>query len=191
MCADRPMLFRPEMVRALLDGRKSQTRRPALRPHKLYGLAATAAMRIKVGDLIWVKEQFIPEYAAFGGYRDVAYRADQTGETKGAGWKVYLPRKFSRLTLVVTGVKIERLQDMSAKDAAAEGIEQYDGLWRDYGYREPDPARGWLPWARDSYRSLYEAIHGKGAWDANPDVVAITFTVHKANIDAFKTRAAA
>lgn len=103
---------------------------------------------------------------------------------------IHMPRWASRLTLIVTGVKVERLQDISEEDAIAEGVERnIDG---NYGVR--GPLGGWLgntfATAREAFSYLWMSLHGAAAWEANPWVVAPTFHVVKANIDAQEARAA-
>jgi hypothetical protein len=99
--------------------------------------------------------------------------------TDGIGNKVpsiHMPRWASRLTLHVTNVRVQRLQEISEEDAVAEGcraghvIDDISGI-----------AEGW--WARTEFRELWNSLHGPDAWDANPWVVAISFTVERANID--------
>ena len=105
---------------------------------------------------------------------------------------IHLPRWLSRLTLIVTGVKVERLQDISATDAEAEGVvwESADppfyyvpGIFPHsrtaVGIEEP----GSSPHAVRSYAKLWEEINGAGSWDENPWVAGISFRVIKANID--------
>lgn len=89
----------------------------------------------------------------------------------------YMPRHASRTTLEITGIRAERLQDISEADAIAEGIERVNQLgilhptgWRDYSRNTAgvmDPVQ--------SYRTLWESINGPGSWDANPWVWVITF----------------
>ncbi|MEY9098848.1 hypothetical protein ABIA24_001757 [Sinorhizobium fredii] len=97
---------------------------------------------------------------------------------------IFLPRWASRLTLPVGQVRIERLQDISEEDAIAEGIARNPhgngDQWLDYP--AGSSAAGWLD-PRQSYRSLWQHINGPAPWDANPWVVAYTFTVVKQNID--------
>lgn len=88
-----------------------------------------------------------------------------------------MPRKYSRITLEITAVRVERLQEISASDAKLEGIEgQFeDGPWRNYqrdGY--------WFPEGKDtapvrSYLTLWESINGPGSWEANPWVWVVEF----------------
>jgi hypothetical protein len=105
-----------------------------------------------------------------------------------------MPRWASRLTLTVTDVRVERLQDCSEADAEAEGVERVDyqgaQAWKSYetypdGSRHPHSS---VPnrLARISYRELWNSINGAGAWEQNPWVVALTFTVEQRNIDAGK-----
>jgi hypothetical protein len=98
-----------------------------------------------------------------------------------------MPKWASRLTLLVTDVRIERLQDISEADAIAEGIEHSKDQpgdvspgWRNYC----DPRwRYSLPTPGGSYATLWDSINGPGAWDANPWVVAISFEVKRGNIN--------
>lgn len=107
----------------------------------------------------------------------------------------FMPRWASRLTLTVTDVRVERLQDISEADAKAEGIERAPyGNWKCYG-ATPKPFRGAAPTvlARGlgvvsanplhSYATLWDSINGDGAWAANPWAAAYSFTVHHQNID--------
>ena len=97
----------------------------------------------------------------------------------------FMPRWASSITLKVTGVKVERLQDISEADAIAEGIEplpHVEGAWLDYG-GSGDGYAGWHD-APLSFRSLWESINGAAAWNANPFVVAVSFEVIKSNIDS-------
>jgi hypothetical protein len=94
----------------------------------------------------------------------------------------FMPRWASRLTLTVTDVRGERLQDISETDAIAEGLAPApmanDMRWKiteDGAWLYDDPVK--------AYSSLWDSINGLGAWDANPWIVAVTFTVRKGNID--------
>lgn len=89
---------------------------------------------------------------------------------------MHMPRWASRLTLTVTDVRIERLQDISTADAMAEGIDHSGD-----GYAAPDMS--WVGSPELAYRCLWERINGPGSWDANPWVAAYTFTVERGNID--------
>jgi hypothetical protein len=91
----------------------------------------------------------------------------------------FMPRWASRISLDVTGIRIERLQDISEADALAEGVERaraVDGepvLYRDYAMGEKRDVAEWFSSPVDSYRTLWEAINGKGSWNNNPWVWAV------------------
>lgn len=114
----------------------------------------------------------------------------------------FMPKKHSRLTLIVTDVRVERLQAISEADALAEGVpadDDYAGSFakeycdrcggsgvhgafgEGYGVIEVDCAECETPKLR--YRNLWNHINGPGAWEANQWVVAISFTVHGGNIN--------
>jgi hypothetical protein len=94
-----------------------------------------------------------------------------------------MPRCASRITLTVTDVRVQRVQDISEEDAKAEGAMFHDGRPTcHHGWRH-DYSDVW-PTARHSFCALWNSLHGPEAWDANPWVYALTFTVHHDNIDA-------
>jgi hypothetical protein len=122
--SDRPILFSGPMVKALLDGRKTQTRR-ILKPQPLgWG---EPKPRFAKGDRLWVRESFRVREGgticeAGGGQMDyvdteIVYRASD-GRQFGR-WKpgIHMPRAYSRLTLTVTDVRVQRLQEISEADA--------------------------------------------------------------------------
>ena len=190
---DRPIIFSAEMVRALLDGRKTQHReilkpQPDTLPNGFAGLRLPYA----VGDRLWVRESFITgfdiddEFGRPVGDRKVWYRATDRGLTwydpdtestlDNPPWKssTQMPRWASRLTLIVTDVRVQRLHDISAADAIAEGCHVYASS-ATIDCDTPDP--------RQEYRRLWNSIHGPEAWAANPWVAALTFATHLHNID--------
>lgn len=145
---ERPMIFSAESVRAILDGRKTQTRRVA--PHFPDGVRPEAVMWnpynkviqchhsgiiVKCpygqpGDLLWVRETWM-KYRGRLIYRadrgvvmDEGYAADGTSHGSIQPWRspIHMPRWASRLTLEVVSVRVERVQDISEADAIAEGI---------------------------------------------------------------------
>jgi hypothetical protein len=91
-------------------------------------------------------------------------------------------REVSRLTLVVTATKIERLQEISNADAEAEGIK-HAGWW--IASAKPDICSAVS--AKEAFKKFWKYLHGPESWDANPEVVAISFDVHKCNIDQVTT----
>lgn len=95
----------------------------------------------------------------------------------------FMPRKYSRTTVEITGIGIERLQDISEEDAIAEGIES-DVFDQTVGYRDYSKSNGWfIDWpgasygtaGRESFKSLYESIHGPGSWERNEWVWKLEF----------------
>lgn len=223
---ERPILFSGPMVRALLAGRKTQTRR-ALKPqppaecsiHYMLGneswlpadertplrhhweawggplyearpakaLAGSFEVRCPYGapgDRLYVRETWKP-HSTFAGLkpRDVPksrifYQADDAYAPSNTPWKpgIHMPRWASRLTLEITEVRVERLQDCSERDARAEGLQVKDAEWMP-SYRGADD----LPWRpefpRDAYFDLWDHINGEGAAAANPWVWAVSFRV--------------
>lgn len=191
--ADRPIIFSAPMVLALLAGRKTQTRRLLKRPGALAVANAWGAktmslpenadlLRYHVGDRLYVREQWSAEHRfrgipikliRAGGGSDVWYWAD--GDPEFGDWtkpkpSIHMPRWASRLTLTVTDVRVQRLQEISDQDAQAEGMTFPEGMkWG------ADPV--------DAFSSLWDSLHGAGAWEANPAVVVLTFTVDRRNID--------
>lgn len=196
--ADRPILFSAPMVLALLDGRKTQTRRIVKpQPDQLLEGQLPKQLRITVGDRLWVKENhaIVPRTAyrmSEGVQQTLRPDDDHDAAVYAAGWErskpgrwrpsIHMPRWASRLTLTVTHVRIERLCSISGDDAIAEGIL-------------PDPNRpGWwmsstaendrCPTPRDAYLDLWNSINGDGASRLDPWVAAYTFTVERRNIEA-------
>ncbi len=104
---------------------------------------------------------------------------------------IHMPRAASRLTLSVTDVRIQRVQDINEEDAIAEGIKRdyaagMTGVsgWHDY-LRGDDIAKRHFSDPRDSYRTLWNSIYGAGSWEANPYVAVYGFKTYKQNIDTF------
>jgi len=213
---DKPILMSAPMVRATLDGSKTQTRRIAKPSHGKRWLAnsdnliadcAVAGIDLicpfgKPGDLLWVRETSLPDFPKEFSYYDntwqevpAKYRKPKHCIYKATWdgfeliWKpsIHMPRWASRLTLEITDVRIERLNDISEKDAVAEGIEPFENGWINYIHEQRGYAgTGYETNPIDSYASLWESINGSGSWDKNPWVWVISFKVHKQNIDDFK-----
>lgn len=129
------------------------------------------------GDRLWVRETHLPKASG------TIYRADFSEfEAAGlggmyGGWKpsIFCKREHSRITLEITAVRVERLQDISGADAMAEGI--ISGFFG--GECEPGFSVDGLDSYDDSavlmYKELWESINGEGSWDANPWVWIIEF----------------
>ncbi|HTJ89589.1 MAG TPA: hypothetical protein VL356_05370 [Acidocella sp.] len=188
---DRPILFSAPMVRALLAGTKTQTRR-FLKPQPAsvdeagcwYGnnpQSLQNRLRFAIGDRLWVRESWWhvcagdgPAISAPGdslGRDGAFFRADHPDYPPCPHYRsrpsIHMPRWASRLTLTVTDVRVQRLQDISEEDARAEGY--------------PGEGCGLAP--KVWYGALWEQINGIDSWDADPWIVALTFDVRKGNID--------
>ena len=204
---DRPLIFSAPMICALLAGRKSQTRR-LVKPRfaEAMDFAGEDLIRrfphqegsgYEVGDRLWVRETWAPLDACT--HNDAGpqahadrgfYRADNsTNEGEISRWRssIHMPRWASRLTLLVTDVRVQRLQAISDEDARAEGIFWSDDHlgWTSGRIDEASDYHARLPGV--SFSKLWDAIHGPDVWDANPWVVALTFSVERRNIDAEET----
>jgi hypothetical protein len=166
---EHPMLFGDEMVRAILDGRKTQTRRIAKG-----NLAKSDARPYAVGDRIWVRECFT---GAKGESTKILYRAD--GDIANVTWtpSIHMPRWASRIDLKINSVWMEPLQAISESDARAEGI--IDGGCLNCGESEPCNCPNPKPSAVDSFVRLWDSIYGNKlvyTWNTNPLVWVIEFT---------------
>lgn len=216
---ERPILFSAPMVRAILEGRKTETRRiiseraagvsdfhtcrmhggftltGELEPGAFQWDCGSVFTQIccpygKPGDRLWVREAFYafghweqaPGVRTKGGRQKwrfvedndvITYVPPLLGYRKGRHHKDpatrawhkrlarFMPRKYSRITLEVTDVRPQRLQDISRGACMEEGC--------------PFPNMQSGPSPKDWYRDLWESINGPGSWNANPWVWAITF----------------
>lgn len=209
MGRERPILFSSPMVRAILEGGKTQTRRIVSdvrgigRVHD-FGRSDTVGYEWQMrdrrelwnelrqadliarcpygqpGDRLWLRETFMVEPhpsdigltrehiprtwdAAVAAAGTVHYAADHGAVIRADGrrWtpSIHMPRWASRITLEVTGVRVERLQAISQSDAEAEGV-MCDMSARTF---------------RDHFHALWERINGAGSWTANPWVWVIEF----------------
>lgn len=251
--ADRPILFSGPMVRALLDGRKTQTRRvlpvqpsadeiagyriggavcdPVAFPDRPYvwlrGDDGSPVMpiinppRIIQGDRLYVREAWrthianedMPPRDLMPRQDPIRYEADEYLES----WEMpfmdapgrfrqgmHMPRWASRLTLTVTDVRVQRLQEITAEDALAEGIVDHRqtiiGAHGTGGHHHEITADGYshvdeidpdnLPDFWDSPTEAFSALwdglnYDRGyGWQTSPWVIAYTFTLARQNIDA-------
>ncbi len=128
------------------------------------------------GDLLWVRETFRLGMKSFV-EPQIIYRADDE-EVFGAPWKpsIFMPRAASRITLEITQIGVERLQDISEADAVDEGIEsaKYPHPQADTVYRNYLEDSKWFNSPVSSYRSLWEKINGEDSWNENPWVWKIS-----------------
>jgi len=207
---ERPILFSAEMVRAILDGRKTQTRRVMkvqpwpdatievgpYHPHRIDrhgesqpgpvtfgaiwdhqdivngGDAGLPCPYGKPGDYLWVRETWAPLADCVvlncAYYRLDHEEARSSGSRVDVKWRpsIYMPRWASRITLRITDIRVERLQDISEEDAKAEGVKPLD-------YAAHHVAAGCG--ARIAFEQIWTTINGPAAWEANPWVWAISF----------------
>lgn len=187
---ERPILFSGPMVRAILEGRKTQTRRLVKPQPPDHEKATRHHQRILVprcpyggaGDRLWVRETFKFCGETIEGRDRYRYRADENPATDGFVWKpaIHMPRRACRLVLEVTAVRVERLQDISEADAKAEGLIQHKGdlyTWWASGHERLDQyLRNAHLLAVDAYRHLWDYINAKRApWASNPWVWVVEF----------------
>jgi hypothetical protein len=182
---ERPILFSAPMVRAILDGRKTQTRRVVKHkpdddcPYHENGVAVRCPYG-KVGDRLWVRETWRTTKEANNktptelnpGHR-IWYDADESLQP-GFGKRrpsIFMLRWASRIDLEIVGVRVERLQEISEADAMAEGAEIGAVSLRDKRGLPIGIAADY----RTAFRDLWESINGAGSWAANPWVWCISF----------------
>lgn len=155
--------------------------------------------RYRPGDRLWVREA----WAKVGDAEDdihacpdlrvhAYYRADATCPEHNR-WRspIHMPRRVSRLTDIVTEVRVQRLQDITEEDAIAEGVEPLHTGYFPYGITtflttfvgDREVPAQCCRTAKHSYEMLWKSLHGPGAWERNDWVAAYTFTVHHGNID--------
>lgn len=236
--ADRPIIFSGPMVRALVEGRKTQTRRLLTPATSLFNGTGWTALHKRqtwnwagawvdpgpspagnlgpylklpwasgdgifegtvhrvypvwaLGDRLWVRENILQtlasrsdpsgEWESYWTNEKFEYCADDPAPVKRhlhpnrynspfmqLRPSIHMPRRASRLTLIVEEVRVQRLQDISEPDVWAEGLSINPGP---PGY------------AQEEFAALWNSLHGPEAWDANPFVAALTFRVERANIN--------
>lgn len=229
---ERPILFSGPMVSAILDGRKTMTRR-VMKPKKsterfvfenkafsrykfskmwsnidgqycaffetgptedsAYGYAESFECPYgQPGDRLWVKETY--QEAIVNGKAGHIYRADplwasSTKAFRGFNWKpsIFMPRKASRITLEITNVRVERLNDISDEDALCEGVREENvivgascagGMHRElteYRYFYDGGYEEGYDDIVTAFKALWESINGPGSWDVNPWVWVVEF----------------
>jgi hypothetical protein len=176
---EKPILFSSEMIRAILDGRKTMTRRSMKGMFK-YGSAISENGVIincpygKPGDRLWVRETWAEKHEGF------AYKASAPEACwENAKWKpsIHMPRIASRITLEITNIRIERLQDITEEDAIREGVEMLPGYNLKFYKNYNSNSQHWLETAKHSFQSLWQSINGPLSWDKNPFVWVVEFKV--------------
>lgn len=220
---ERPILFSAEMVRAILEGRKTQTRREIKFDKEMFadptfsygenghsgagyyvseyeypeeGSDFVKCPYGKVGDRLWVRETFFEEVhpdtvQPIGKYHYAATCDYEVMKVDGDGWQqfrkngdeaspwkspLFMPRHASRITLEITNVRVERLQDISEEDAIAEGAKDLNiNFFRKVeNLPEKWPTKD-LDSPRFDFATLWQSIKGEGSWAKNPWVWVIEF----------------
>jgi hypothetical protein len=232
---ERGIIFNAEMVRAVLSGSKTQTRRIitpqpfdrswSRHDHQIEIASGRAELGDEIdgllaytkssggtwhakcpfgqpGDRLWVRETFMDLTgtgieSTTGQFEGYAYRTDTPAgsygdmvrKDYGLKWtpSIHMPRKASRITLEITGVRVERLNSINENDAMAEGLAEISKDGRTYKYGIPDrdgypgtddcgwPWHEWERYPISAYCKLWSSIYGEESWQANPWVWAIEF----------------
>jgi hypothetical protein len=192
----KPIIFSTPMVQAILDGRKTQTRRvvkingcPITSPkesleltkegliyHSFCSMSGYYKLLCQPGDILWVRETWATVSSGIIEYK-ATYIEPYTGSTeidhigKKITWRpsIHMPREAARIFLLVTNVRVERVQDITEEDAKAEGCHERllnDG-WKNIGKLT----------ARDDFIMLWEYLNAKRGygWDTNPWVWVVKF----------------
>lgn len=190
----RPILFSTPMVQAILDGRKTQTRR-IIKPQPTKQLSFSDTFKkhwsenvsdlklpyfeakYQIGDIMWVRETWSEGCIENGEHTGIRYKADD--ENFKVKWRpsIFMPKSACRIFLKVTNVRVERLQDISEQDAIAEGIESnendmpaYFHCYKDYCINNNFDLD-----ALGSFQTLWQSINGKENWKSNPWVWVYDF----------------
>ena len=201
---ERPIRLYPHEVLAILDGRKTQTRRVVKLPRGFdvncyprdkcgldrVGVNADGMLELRVqtavdddeihlfacpygkpGDVLWGKETWATYYSddEFLVGDVPIYRADYEGDPSEVRWSpsTHMPRCASRIDLEVTGVRVERAQDISGRDVLACGI--------DNGHSNPTMGVRWENMQQIAYIDFLTKVHGAGSWDRNDWVWVVEF----------------
>lgn len=180
----KPILFSSEMARAILEGRKTVTRRvvkpqPEGRPvpmtkdscwpgyFAIQGTEKVVRLPYQPGDILWVRETWAKSMAG-----TFMYRADDKAIMV-ERWhpSIHMPREAARIFLRVTGVRVERLREITPQQIDAEGCCEYA-----YNAKTGKPAPSGPSWFKIQWgKTIKPAEQGTYGWDANPWVWVIEF----------------
>lgn len=199
---ERPILFSAPMVRAILEDRKTVTRRqvkcsianrfdeprgqadvdagyPLVECEDGYVSAVKLCPYGQPGDRLWVRETWAEIRVAQAPDQEwIVYRECDNRTDYGGPWKpsIFMPRRACRILLEISAVRVERLQDISEDQAMAEGVRLMrdgSGTW----VSREGPGNLVTPWptAKEAFGDLWNSINGPHAWDANPWVWVVEF----------------
>jgi len=182
---ERPILFKDFLVLKILEGKKTQTRR-IINPQpevefgllRLKGAVGFTARHCipnpaspcpygMPGDRLWVRETWAPAISGTKRSTDVVYRADADDDSEVERWRpsIHMPRWASRITLELTGVRVEQTQAISHADILAEGFEPLE--MEDSGAMVAD--------VRRQFSMAWERINGDDSWQSDPWVWVLEF----------------
>jgi len=198
--------FTEQMFRAVIDGRKTQTRRimkPQIGDCKkscsgrgscnfkfvdnglLEGCDCydVHKPRYKVGETVYLKE---PYCVISERLNSLIYKFDNKPIFDDVKWKnkLFMPEKYARYFIEITAVRCERLQDISGEDCIREGIfktHYTDGKgWVHYDHRKRAvPTSSWCQTPKKAFECLIYEIYGFEVWEANPFVWVYEFELIK------------
>jgi hypothetical protein len=197
--ADRGIIFSTPMVRALLEGRKTQTRRlvnaKGRTADALFNSGFSDAYIMDPGNADWrarsvthaVGDRLYVRESIHACPDPICYRADMPGQYPDGPWRpsIHMPRWASRLTLLVTDVRVQRLQEISEADALAEGIVEHEATMTDPAEYTIGIDSLLYSSAIEAYAALWDSLHTAPGtrWEDNPWIYAVTFDVRHGNID--------
>lgn len=194
----KPILFSTPMISAILEGRKTQTRRVIkynkkitdpkvgtsifcdegqfeVRGHHENGEYGASFFRVPImkGEILWVRETWNKDCDEEGDY--YRYKADDYDVDY--KWKpsIHMPKEACRIFLKVAKVRIERLNEISGEDAVAEGV---GGVFRSGARNMTSAQIDYKSWENKQvalFRSLWQSINGPGSWERNPFVWVYDF----------------
>ena len=187
---ERPILFKGPMVLAIMDGRKTQTRRVMKDPRIADKLPEKFLKDLcpygKVGDRLWVRETWqhtecLGTHTSDEELYGYVYRADGQpwGDYEGWRWKpsIFMPKVACRIFLEITDVRVEKLRDISQEDAMAEGVDK--------GYVGPIEEKAYYTY-RMGFFNIWEDINGVESLDSNPWVWVVEFKlIEKRQVERF------
>ncbi len=192
---EQPILFCGEMVRAILDGRKTQTRRADKRYYCPF----------QIGQHLWVRETWALGYDEYNdlGWEGIGLWPDRLGHERpadnsrrrfwwvykadenfqmcdGEAWRasIHMPRWASRIVLEITNIRVEPLQAISEEDAIAEGVDNRIPCEFHLGICPSMMGGGTMETThREKFKLLWDSLNTKSwySWDSNPWVWVIEF----------------
>ena len=206
---ERQILFSGPMVRAILEGRKTMTRR-IVKPqpkivHAQHDDASITTERIfragdkrihcpygRAGDRLWVREtwrthstkhdamkpsELLQGDAVIHYDASMKFIAPFLGKTRAS---IHMPRWASRITLEITDVRVDRLQDISYEDAISEGMPDLAASWLSYQDDKStsetmEQSARRLKWPQRWFRQVWESLRGTSSWTENPWVWVVSF----------------